>query len=87
MIPDNSNAEAAAAASREGPRTKKIRVHVEIYSHDGSTDYEDLPGNWDAMTAAERDVYLTDLAKDYLFEAAGSGATVVEVDEHGKEID
>lgn len=65
---------------------RKIRVHVEIWSPNDSTDYYDLPDEWDGMTREERDAYLLEMAKDALAEAAGSGATLVEVDENGREI-
>lgn len=62
-------------------KVRKIRVSVEIYNHQPGDEYEDLPDDWDSWSQKEQDEFLVGVAKDYLFEAAGSGATVVEVEE------
>lgn len=59
---------------------RKIRVSVEIYDHQPAVEYVDLPDNWDEMSPQEQEAELVTVAKDYLFQAAGSGASVVEVD-------
>ncbi|KAB2347310.1 hypothetical protein [Actinomadura rudentiformis] len=65
---------------------RKICVHVEHYRPNDETDYYDLPDNWDDKTPEERRAELDEMARDALFEAAGSSAFVVEVDENGREI-
>lgn len=57
---------------------RKIRISVEIYSHDPGDEYEDLPEGWDDWTKERQEDFLVALAKEALFEAAGSGATVVD---------
>jgi hypothetical protein len=66
---------------------RKIRVTAELYvsGHNIPDEYEDLPDGWDAWTEQAQDEYLTGLAVDLLNNHAGSGASVVEVDENGKE--
>ncbi|MBA9003691.1 hypothetical protein [Thermomonospora cellulosilytica] len=59
--------------------TRKIRISVEIYDHHLGDDYEDLPDGWDDWTQAKQEEYLVNLVKDYLANAAGAGASVVEV--------
>jgi hypothetical protein len=65
---------------------RKIRVSVEIYSHDPADEYHDLPEGWDELTEEQQDGHLTQWAQESLLNAAGSGAEVVEVDEHGNEV-
>jgi hypothetical protein len=59
---------------------RRIRVSVEVnYAGiDIPDDYEDLPEDWDEMSAKDRDDYLRDLAVDALSLVAGSGACVVD---------
>jgi hypothetical protein len=66
--------------------TKKIRVSVEIYDHEPGDEYYALPDNWDSLTQEEQENELVSIASDALAEAAGSSATVVEVDENGREV-
>lgn len=61
--------------------TRKIRISVEIYNHQPADEYEDLPEGWDEMAGEAQEEFLVTLAKDYLFEAAGSAASVVEIDD------
>lgn len=65
---------------------RKIRVNVEILRPNDSTDYFDLPDGWDDLTPTQKGNALDDMAIQAMEEAVGSGATVVEVDEHGDEI-
>lgn len=65
---------------------RMIRVHVEILRPNNSTDYLDLPDGWDDLAPEEKGRALDEMAVQAMEEAVGSGACVVEVDEHGKEI-
>jgi hypothetical protein len=69
--------------------TRKIRVSVElnIAGHNIPDEYGELPEGWDDWSEQERDDFLTMMAMEALSCHAGSGASVVEVDDNGKEIE
>lgn len=65
---------------------RKIRISVEIYDHHPGITYDELPEGWEEWDEGLKALYLNQVAADRLAEAAGSGATVVEVDEQGNEV-
>lgn len=65
---------------------KKIRITVEVFDANDSVQYDDLPDGWDDWSEKERDAYLIQVAVEAQDTHVGSGATVVDVDENGKEI-
>ena len=65
---------------------RKIRVNAE-WPGGSEEAISDLPDGWDSWTAQERDEFLVSNAVDFLYtNGCGSGASVIEVDEDGKEI-
>lgn len=67
----------------KGKRRIRVSCEVNFAGCEIEDAYYDLPGNWDAMSAKERDDYLTELAVNELSLYAGSGASVV--DENGED--
>lgn len=63
--------------------TRKIRVSCEVNfaGCDIPDEYYDLPDDWDNWPKEKQDKYLTDLAVEELAGYAGSGASVVDVDD------
>ncbi len=62
-----------------------LRTAIEIYDHQPEDHHDELPEDWDTMSPAERNDYLTELGGQYLFEAANYATQVVEIDDAGNE--
>lgn len=62
---------------------RMIRVEIELFVTEDSTDYVDLPDGWDDLSPEEQQSWLDSMAEDTLSNVVSTSATVVEVDEDG----